>query len=254
MPRACGTALSGPRSDVPPPLIKRLDGATRAKVRARRGQGKEALQQSAEAVEWAAELDYFEQRELPFVVAINCFNGIQVHAIEDVREGDQVLSCEGTGVAPVVPKTLTSSGAKRGFFTRQDFIYDAYGANTTYVRYQLLRATDTLHLELRPLVTYRDFHQLSRRIQTPPGGAPQRRPRRTPFAFGWGYGADLGGLQGVGVVGVEHRPVVDRAGKVRRVAAARGVAARGHRAHLHLVRGTRGRRSRRRGRWRHAAN
>src|SRR3974390_211562 len=39
--------------------------------------------------------------------------------------GDQVLSCEGTGVAPVVPKTLTSSGAKRGLFTRQDFIYDA---------------------------------------------------------------------------------------------------------------------------------
>jgi len=39
--------------------------------------------------------------------------------------GDQVLSCEGTGVAPIVPKTLTSSGAKRGFFTRQDFIYNA---------------------------------------------------------------------------------------------------------------------------------
>src|SRR3982075_1496506 len=33
--------------------------------------------------------------------------------------GDQVLSFEGTGVAPIVPKTLTSSGAKRGFFTRQ---------------------------------------------------------------------------------------------------------------------------------------
>src|SRR5205823_1127719 len=31
--------------------------------------------------------------------------------------GDQVLSCEGTGVAPIVPKTLTSSGAKRGLFT-----------------------------------------------------------------------------------------------------------------------------------------
>ena len=39
--------------------------------------------------------------------------------------GEQVLSCEGTGVAPVVPKTQTSSGTKRGFFTRQDFIYDA---------------------------------------------------------------------------------------------------------------------------------
>jgi signal recognition particle receptor subunit beta len=33
-----------------------------------------------------AAVDYFEQRELPFVVAINCFDGIQVHAIEDVRD------------------------------------------------------------------------------------------------------------------------------------------------------------------------
>ena len=51
----------------------------------------------------------------------------QVTALADrgYFNGDQVLSCEGTGVAPVVPKTLTSSGAKRGLFTRQDFIYDA---------------------------------------------------------------------------------------------------------------------------------
>jgi signal recognition particle receptor subunit beta len=33
-----------------------------------------------------AAVDYFEQRELPFVVALNCFDGIQAHAIEDVRE------------------------------------------------------------------------------------------------------------------------------------------------------------------------
>jgi uncharacterized protein len=33
-----------------------------------------------------AAVDYFEQRELPFVVAINCFDGIQAHAVEDVRE------------------------------------------------------------------------------------------------------------------------------------------------------------------------
>ena len=38
---------------------------------------------------------------------------------------DQVLSCEGTGVAAVVPKTLTSGNTKRGLFTGQDFIYDA---------------------------------------------------------------------------------------------------------------------------------
>jgi hypothetical protein len=51
----------------------------------------------------------------------------QITALADrgYFSGDQVLSCEGTGVAPIVPKTLTSSGAKRGFFTRQDFIYNA---------------------------------------------------------------------------------------------------------------------------------
>jgi Transposase DDE domain len=51
----------------------------------------------------------------------------QITALADrgYFNGDQVLTCEGTGVAPVVPKTLTSSGAKRGFFTRQDFIYNA---------------------------------------------------------------------------------------------------------------------------------
>src|SRR5207245_6020525 len=51
----------------------------------------------------------------------------QITALADrgYFSGDQVLSCEGTGVAPVVPKPLTSSGTKRGCFTRHDFIYDA---------------------------------------------------------------------------------------------------------------------------------
>src|SRR5712664_1292029 len=51
----------------------------------------------------------------------------QVTALADrgYFSGDQVRSCEGTGVAPIVPKTLTSSGTKRGLFARQDFIYDA---------------------------------------------------------------------------------------------------------------------------------
>lgn len=31
--------------------------------------------------------------------------------------GDQVLACEGTGVAPVMPKTLTSGNTKRGLST-----------------------------------------------------------------------------------------------------------------------------------------
>ena len=50
---------------------------------------------------------------------------ITVLADRGYFSGDQVLSCEGTGIAPIVPKTLTSSGTKRGFFTRHDFIYDA---------------------------------------------------------------------------------------------------------------------------------
>src|SRR5881392_1659933 len=56
----------------------------------------------------------------------------QITALADrgYFNGDQVLSCEGTGVAPIVPKTLTSSGAKRGFFTRQDFIYNAEQTTT----------------------------------------------------------------------------------------------------------------------------
>jgi uncharacterized protein len=33
-----------------------------------------------------AAVDFFEQRSLPYVVGINCFDGIQAHAIEDVRE------------------------------------------------------------------------------------------------------------------------------------------------------------------------
>src|SRR3954451_838915 len=51
----------------------------------------------------------------------------QITALADrgYFNGDQVLSCDGTGVAPVVPKTLTSGNTKRGLFTGQDFIYDA---------------------------------------------------------------------------------------------------------------------------------
>jgi BMFP domain-containing protein YqiC len=50
---------------------------------------------------------------------------ITVLADRGYFSGDQVLSCEATGVAPIVPKVLTSNGTKRGFFARQDFIYDA---------------------------------------------------------------------------------------------------------------------------------
>ena len=50
---------------------------------------------------------------------------ITVLADRGYFNGDQVLACEGTGVLPCVPKTDTSSSAKRGFFTRHDFVFDA---------------------------------------------------------------------------------------------------------------------------------
>ena len=33
-----------------------------------------------------AAIDFFEQRTQPYVVGINCFDGVQSHAIEDIRE------------------------------------------------------------------------------------------------------------------------------------------------------------------------
>jgi signal recognition particle receptor subunit beta len=33
-----------------------------------------------------AAIDFFEQRTLPYVVGINCFDGVQSHAMEDVRD------------------------------------------------------------------------------------------------------------------------------------------------------------------------
>jgi transposase len=50
---------------------------------------------------------------------------ITVLADRGYYSGDEVLACEGTGVMPCIPKTLTSGNTKRGLFTVQDFIYDA---------------------------------------------------------------------------------------------------------------------------------
>jgi uncharacterized protein len=33
-----------------------------------------------------AAVDYFERRDLPFIVAVNCFDGVVSHALEEVRE------------------------------------------------------------------------------------------------------------------------------------------------------------------------
>ena len=59
-------------------------------------------------------------------------------------------------------------------------IWMAPGANTTYVRYTLLRGSRALELQVTPLVTYRDFHALSSgqgwqpAVEPTPGGAVVR--------------------------------------------------------------------------------
>src|SRR3954449_2369463 len=37
-----------------------------------------------------AAIDFFEQRGLPYVVALNCFDGVLHHRVEDVREALQI--------------------------------------------------------------------------------------------------------------------------------------------------------------------
>src|SRR5271168_1633847 len=56
--------------------------------------------------------------------ATDC-EAVTVLADRGYFNGEQVLACEGTGVLPCIPKTLWPSIAERGFFTRQDFVFDA---------------------------------------------------------------------------------------------------------------------------------
>jgi len=56
---------------------------------------------------------------------------INVVADRGYFSGEQLLECANIGITTYVPKPLTSSGTKRGFFTKQDFIFDA--ENDLYV-------------------------------------------------------------------------------------------------------------------------
>jgi hypothetical protein len=52
------------------------------------------------------------------------YEEVTVLADRGYYSGEEVLACEGTGVLPRVPKTLTSGNDKRGLFTVRDFVYD----------------------------------------------------------------------------------------------------------------------------------
>ncbi|KAA0234949.1 MAG: hypothetical protein JJLCMIEE_01309 [Acidimicrobiales bacterium] len=50
-------------------------------------------------------VDYFEQIDVPFVVAVNCFHGVAVHQLDDVREA--------LAVPPDVPMIYTDARDRR---------------------------------------------------------------------------------------------------------------------------------------------
>ena len=59
-----------------------------------------------------AAIDFFENRQLPYVVAINCFNRVQYHDLQDVREA--------LAIGPEVP--LISCDARDRESTKQVLI------------------------------------------------------------------------------------------------------------------------------------
>ena len=64
-------------------------------------------------------------------------------------------------------------------------LWMAYSANTTYIRYRLVRGTRPVDLEITPLVTYRDFHALT----SNQGQPPQVEPSADAATVRWFDGA-----------------------------------------------------------------
>jgi transposase len=127
---------------------------------------------------------------------------ITVLADRGYYSGDQIVACEGTGVAPIVPKTETSGGALRGRFTIQDFIYDGEhdryacpagqhltqaavrstrGPDPDLVRYRNLTACGAC--PLKPRCTPHKFKQIKRWRHDDVLDAMQARLERMPDAM-----------------------------------------------------------------------
>jgi transposase len=129
-------------------------------------------------------------------------DSITVLADRGYYSGDQIVACEGTGVEPIVPRTETSGGARRGRFTIQDFIYDpghdrytcpagqlltqakkrsTRGPDPEFVRYRNLEACGAC--PLKPRCTAEKFQQIRRWKHDDVLDAMQRRLERMPKAM-----------------------------------------------------------------------
>ncbi|HEX9370502.1 MAG TPA: glycogen debranching enzyme N-terminal domain-containing protein, partial [Roseiflexaceae bacterium] len=110
------------------------------------------------AVEWAS----YDGRRYPLSAHEYAGGTVDPHGYRHV----QSFALEGA--LPVWTFALADALLERR-------VWMAYGANTTYVRYRLLRGTRPVELEITPLVTYRDFHALSSGAGWRPAVEPQPR-------------------------------------------------------------------------------
>ncbi len=119
----------------------------------------------------------------------------QITALADrgYFNGDQVFSCQGTGVAPVAPKALTSGNTRRGVFTEQDFVYDAEKDHYTFPAGQHL--TNQGASPIRPLgrrlsipssdrVVHLSSQAAVHRRESEAGQAPENTKALTPCRIG----------------------------------------------------------------------
>ncbi len=114
--------------------------------------------------------------------------------------GEEVRACEEAGIMAIVPKPLTSSGMKRGFFAKQDFVFkadrDLYicpaGQELTRGKYRSDREGDIIfyrHLtacstcELKPGCTPEKLRRIRRWEHEEVIEAMQRRLDRMPDAM-----------------------------------------------------------------------
>jgi uncharacterized protein len=72
-------------------------------------------------------VDYFEQRGVPFIVAVNCFDGLLLHRLEDVREALQI----GLDVPMIACDARERESVKEVLITMVEYAMDLAGATTS---------------------------------------------------------------------------------------------------------------------------
>jgi signal recognition particle receptor subunit beta len=71
-------------------------------------------------------VDYFEQRGVPFIVAVNCFDGKLLHHLDDVREALQL----GSDIPLIACDARERESVKEVLITMVEYAMDLAGATT----------------------------------------------------------------------------------------------------------------------------